>query len=385
MCIPCWLRAQRSAANNQEQPHGEVQARSSSANQLVGESGSLITPEQPEQGQQVETGTVERNDANTLIELPTIRRAAATSGRCLFAECNDEQRFNVPESIRRRVLIDFNFYIPISARICQHHLSSNLYHTLYAANNSMTSFTGSYIEDMVFLLRETKQFDFSRPENMDDHLFYYWFGRTKAEYDNLMTQVPRLNSHKMKLGCNALLCKMRTGDSDERISQLFQMPRRTLEGYMDQAREMLLHDYVPLHLGFDHISREEALSRNSYLADHTFGNPEESIENKHLIVIADGTYINTQKSSNYAFQKDTYSLHKYHNLVKPFLIVCCDGYILDAAGPYAATKNDASIMQEIMETESFSNFFQEDDIFILDRGFRDCRDNLFQKGNKVCK
>lgn len=100
---------------------------------------------------------------------------------------------------------------------------------------------------------------------------------------------------------------------------------------MDRAREILVQDDVPQHLGLEHITRlrEEIISRNSYLADHLFENPEEPIENRNLIVIADGTYLNTQKSSNYGFQKQTYLLHKYHNLIKPFLIVCCDGYIVN--------------------------------------------------------
>lgn len=114
----------------------------------------------------------------------------------------------------------FNFYIPISARICAYHLGSTLFWELYAAENSMTTFSASHLEDMVFLLRENKQLDFSHDENIDDHLFKYWFGLTKREYNEIIIQVPRLNVRKTKLGFNAVLCKMRTGESDERISTL---------------------------------------------------------------------------------------------------------------------------------------------------------------------
>ncbi|KAH9635190.1 hypothetical protein HF086_009530 [Spodoptera exigua] len=50
-------------------------------------------------------------------------------------------------------------------------------------------------------------------------------------------------------------------------------------------------------------------------------------------------------------------------------------------GPYPATKNDASIMNDIMsEGGAFTHLFREDDVFILDRGFRDCADNMTDKG-----
>lgn len=73
------------------------------------------------------------------------------------------------------------------------------------------------------------------------------------------------------------------------------------------------------------------------------------------------------------FQKDTYSLHKYRNLLKPFLLVTPDGYIVDCFGPYKATTSDADIMKSLFTDENcpLRQYFQNNDIFILDRGFRD--------------
>lgn len=72
-------------------------------------------------------------------------------------------------------------------------------------------------------------------------------------------------------------------------------------------------------------------------------------------------------------KKKTYSLHKYSNLVKPFLIVCPDGYIIDVLGPYPATTSDADILGcEIQkENSELKDYFQPGDAFVLDRGFRD--------------
>lgn len=92
-----------------------------------------------------------------------------------------------------------------------------------------------------------------------------------------------------------------------------------------------------------------------------------------------------QSSSNYLFQKQTYSLQKLDNLVKPFLIVCCDGYIIDCWGPYKATVNDATITSNDLRNKEgyLRTFFRNEDIFILDRGFRDVMSDLETYGFKA--
>ncbi|KAL4721729.1 hypothetical protein ACJJTC_010696 [Scirpophaga incertulas] len=184
VCLPCWLRAQRVAINHQEQDIDMVQAEPSNSETVRQDSSETINQQEqdidmvqagpsnnetvrqisseasPEENVQ-EDNPVQTQSSGSLITLPSIRRAAATASRCIFTECDDHEKLNVPESIRRRILIDFNFYIPINARICLFHLGSNLFHELYSAQNSLNTFTAEYIEDMVFLLREVKQFDFN--------------------------------------------------------------------------------------------------------------------------------------------------------------------------------------------------------------------------------
>lgn len=52
--------------------------------------------------------------------------------------------------------------------------------------------------------------------------------------------------------------------------------------------------------------------------------------------VFDGTYIYIQMSSDYVFQRRSYSTHKSRSLLKPMVIVGTDGYILDVIGPYFA-------------------------------------------------
>ena len=83
-------------------------------------------------------------------------------------------------------------------------------------------------------------------------------------------------------------------------------------------------------------------------------------------------------------------MHKYRHLVKPFVVCTTDGLIIDIFGPYSAKVNDAKILMSILKKNSdFRNLLQPKDNIILDRGFRDCVDelknsiNLFQECQHV--
>ena len=69
-------------------------------------------------------------------------------------------------------------------------------------------------------------------------------------------------------------------------------------------------------------------------------------------------------------------------MVKPVLVVAPDGYILDIQGPYFSDShnNDAAILQNefVRDADRMHRWFQEDDIVIIDRGYRDAT-NLLQR------
>ncbi|RVE44543.1 hypothetical protein evm_010809 [Chilo suppressalis] len=316
------------------------------------------------------------------ITLPNVRRVSDSSRYCLFRGCNNIERNHVPDYIRRNVLKSNHFYIPRGSRVCNYHLEANNFNDLYTDENSLDFFNPKQLEDIIFILTEDQcELQFNNIQMLPEHWVQYFLGIKKEEHQVILNETRRLGSMRRgSLALTILLCKLRTGDSNERLSVLFQIPRRTLETLMDVAREILTQDFTTNHLGIGHIRREQIITKNSIIAEGLFGNPELPPEQKNAIVIADGTYIYTQKSSNYLFQKETYSLHKYRNLVKPLLIVCCDGYILDVFGPYAATTNDATIMNSILDNEALVQYFNENDVFILDRGFRDSMDKLHDKG-----
>ena len=76
---------------------------------------------------------------------------------------------------------------------------------------------------------------------------------------------------------------------------------------------------------------------------------------------------------NTSLHRATYSLHKKSHLVKPFVICASNGRIFDIFGPFKANENDASILKSILTTnQELSSLIKKNDVFVLDRGFRDC-------------
>lgn len=107
----------------------------------------------------------------------------------------------------------------------------------------------------------------------------------------------------------------------------------------------------------------------------------DSISNR-VILVLDGTctYIFIQKSSEYKFQRLTYSIHKNIPLVKPFRPSSTNGSIMDVLGPYLAngSNNDSSIITHIIKYNywNFKDFMKDDDILVVNQGFRDALDFL---------
>lgn len=138
--------------------------------------------------------------------------------------------------------------------------------------------------------------------------------------------------------------------------------------------------FVPKHLGFNHISRQSVISdRTRPLAQFLFGDQGDP----RAILVIDGTYIYIQKSDNFHFQRRTYSMHKGRPLVKPMVICTTSGYL----GPYYADSknNDAAILNHAIakNVDTIRQWVKEEDVMVVDRGFRDSLQVLEDLGIKA--
>lgn len=98
---------------------------------------------------------------------------------------------------------------------------------------------------------------------MTDELCHYWIGLSKEQFGQLFLELPEIqNIRQNKVALGAYLVKLRTGDSDQRILTLLNVPRTTLMRLMGQARKIIERVFVPNNLEIDHISRTQISERN---------------------------------------------------------------------------------------------------------------------------
>ncbi|KAL0879449.1 hypothetical protein ABMA27_003200 [Loxostege sticticalis] len=316
-----------------------------------------------------------------------LTEAIETENRCFNEGCQRTERYRVPLSTRKMLLNQYKYYVPKSNRLCDQHLVIKAWDFLDSLRSHyLQTFTAKHIQDMMSL-KDVVDSAFLRFENIDDmedNAIHTWIGLNKAQFNQMFTEVPQLlEIPKATLALAAYLMKLRTGgDSNERLATLLKVSRRTVEMWLHQVRYLLTEYFVPRNLGLNHIYRQQLVARNLAIPQSLFASFE-GVDRP--IVIFDGTYCYVEKSSNYLYQKKNLYLHKYRNLVKPFLLVACDGHIIEVSGPYPATESDANIMKALFQNEDgeLRSFFEAGDVFILDRGFRDAVPFLESLGYKI--
>lgn len=179
---------------------------------------------------------------------------------------------------------------------------------------------------------------------------------------------------KSRIAVYVYLMKLRTDNTFDQIAPHFNVCPKTISSWIRKTRDIVHTELVRLHLyrrkRNDLIWNTTPLSRKIYDASEN-----------NAVVVFDATYVFTIKSSNYEFQKKSYSAQFGRNLVKFMLCVTTNGLILNTYGPFNATKNDAVILKEIMdEPGTIFDILQPRDVLVVDRGFKDVIPILKSRG-----
>ena len=176
------------------------------------------------------------------------------------------------------------------------------------------------------------------------------------------------------------LFKLRTVNSNAVISSIFGLPREQIvSDYCDEVMRSFEKDVLPRYFGIDAIIRETLLANTSSTAKKLY-----KAKDGQLIIICDGTYIRHQKSANNEYQRKSYSGQKKVPLCKPFTICTTNGFVIDMLGPYTANMNDADIMKIVLnDPNGLIKLLKQDDIIVVDRGFRDVIEHLNELGFQV--
>lgn len=179
------------------------------------------------------------------------------------------------------------------------------------------------------------------------------------------------------------LCKMRQGVSHEFLMTIFGYKSgQAVSTIIKNVRTSLMIRFVPENVGLDAITRDDFIDRHVTEFANALYNPQP--DTRKAITFIDGTYISVEKSSNFQAARQSFSMQKHHYLLKPALIVAPDDYILDVHGPYFsdAQNNDAAMfIDQVERNANAKEWFQEEDIVIVDRGYRDANPCIRRTGD----
>ncbi|XP_062589596.1 uncharacterized protein LOC134251226 isoform X2 [Saccostrea cucullata] len=289
----------------------------------------------------------------------------------------------VSSNERHSVFLRQGVLIPSGSRCCTRHIPDGRFTEealeKISAFSATSTLNRTSIVDMLMYLREIallnggKRIDFDDPSALSEKEYVSLTGISKVSFDDLLSavdgKVKNTSTRSVRTSLGIFLLKMKSGLSNEMLSTILNVSKSSIHRAIAVVRRTLMETFVPKNVGFQHISREDVIQKHTRpLAESLFGGT-----GTQALLVLDGTYIYIQKSMNFAFQRKTYSLHKGRPLVKPMIVVTTSGYFLSVLGPYIAKNNDAAILNHIMKTnkEDVLQWVEENDVFIVDRGFRD--------------
>ncbi|CAF0962569.1 unnamed protein product [Brachionus calyciflorus] len=275
----------------------------------------------------------------------------------------------------------FKIYIKHDSRCCHRHLDEygilkeDCLKNLNVKKKYHSNSTVDLLNTLKFLKQRKKggMFDaFDSLSTLDNNYCYQITGWSKKKFIKFSNYITSINESSGR-SKNQLIALyrywLRKGIDQFTLSKLFgETSNQTqISHYLDQIRRAINKDFVPFFLGSTK-EREFYLNHNNT-----------TVKNLHnlsidtLAVVVDASYIRLEKSSNNHVQYMCWSEQKKDLLIKPFLVVCADGWIIDCYGPFAANLNDAAIFDYILEVDHNLRkiLLPNKTIVFLDRGFRD--------------
>lgn len=329
------------------------------------------------------------------IKLP-IPSTGSSHGKCFVCKTCPKRLIVISRSARYDLFLKRGIIVPYGSRCCGIHIENDGHFTIDAAEsivtrNELSSFNRTDIKDLLESIRETanknsqKRIDFDSPDGLSNEDCFILTGLNHDNFVDICSHIKPsalrdTNNRSYRACIGIFLTKLRSGMSNKMLSAVFNIGKDSVRRAITSARNAIVHDFVPSYLGFQHVSRKEVIEQHTRpLAQTLFGGLM-----KPAILVIDGTYIYIQKSGQFRFQRRSYSTHKHRSLVKPMMFVTTSGYIVSVIGPYYsdAKNNDSSILNQILKNnvEEIREWLNEDDVVVVDRGFRDSVELLNEFG-----
>lgn len=309
-----------------------------------------------------------------------LERSISNHKRCVFL-CS---RSNVLRQLSREecmeIFIKTNIFVPYGSRICKNHGSGESLtipegFTSYQPNVSMTGdeVKSSLLTLKNMVIQEREKTQRQSFLQLDPTQLLFETGLNLASFRHIYEYVSHLNSQNNELALGIYLSRLRRGYTFEELGNRWMITRQTASKYCDQIRQSLLGSFCERNISFAR-TRGEILENQTKVSQLL-----QTSSSQHGAIIFDGTYLRIEKSFDFEFQRQTWSVHKHYNLLKPMMAVYPNGKIAGIWGPYSGKKNDATILNDLLKKPIW-NSFKPGDVFIVDRGFRDSVEEIEKKG-----
>lgn len=329
------------------------------------------------------------------INLP-IKTTVKTHAYCCLCKRPGPKLLSVSSEARLHFFVKRNILLPHGARCCPNHIHEGRIDggDLDIQTYGFISMNANGIMDLVTKLKDilasvsSSKLDFENDGEMSEEDYQNLTGLNRMDFDvvcqyasQTMRNTP---TRSIRTSVGIFLLKMKSGLPNKIMATLLNISKSSLRRAISSVRKGLMTSFVPKHLGFNHISRQAVISDHTRpLAQFLFGDQGDP----RAILVIDGTYIYIQKSDNFHFQRRTYSIHKGRPLVKPMVICTTSGYFLSILGPYFADSknNDAAILNHAIakNVDTIRQWVKEEDVMVVDRGFRDSLQVLEDLGIKA--
>lgn len=296
ICNPCWLRFYRALQARPVDDPLPQQVQEPLPQQVQEEPLPQQVQEEEVQEEEVQeiVVNVQQQQNIGIMTIPGYLRVSNTARRCVFQKCRNVPANTVPKYVRLHLFRMNKLFIPKLARVCQPHMVNNEWEDLLNVQIPLHKhFNNAHVLDIIELyewkLERGTQLDFENIEDISDNELHFYTGMDKIQFNRILNQTSlrdKPTSSATVLGL--YLVKIRTGEPDERVASMFNISRRTLERKLKIAREFLSEEFVPRHLGLDHMTREDVIARNLTIPSHIFGCKQNE---PAAIFVCDGTYI----------------------------------------------------------------------------------------------
>ncbi|CAF2730030.1 unnamed protein product [Rotaria sp. Silwood2] len=211
----------------------------------------------------------------------------------------------ISEEDRELLFIKSNIFIPQGSRCCEDHvykerLRIDALNEIRPFKIAQTNFSSTDVITWFGKFRDyynsTQHFDFDIPFIMSDFDCYNLTGISKLNFEHLIefltdSKIKHSSNRSLRNAVGLFLTKLRLGISNKVLTTIFQYSNaKAVSRTLVAVREVMISNFVPYYLGFNHISRQDVIyNHSSTLATRLLTHQPDT-----AILVVDGTYLYVQ-------------------------------------------------------------------------------------------